>query len=183
MAGNKDFKPVIAALRDQDWEVTQTTQGHYRARPPDPTKPIVHLSTSYHPRGLKNTIQELRKSGFIWPPPPKSRPSEVDPLDVGPNSDEFWNPSSNFEPESEPTPSATVAETHEVKMERLWGELKEAKTWFALTDDTMRTAQEQLAQAQKAFNEAAAERAKAAEVLRSKKAEFDSAFNEGVEAA
>lgn len=178
MAGNKDFKPILSALRDQDWEITQTTQGHYRARPPDPTKPIVHLSTSYDPRALKNTIQELKKSGFVWPPPPKSRPSEV-----APDSEAFWN-QMDLGPESEPTPSApVVVEAHEDKMERLWNELKEAKTWFALTDDTMRIAQEQLALAQKAFDEATAERTKAAESLKTKKAEFDSAFNEGVAAA
>lgn len=175
MAGNKDFKPVISALRDQNWEVTQTTQGHYRARPPDPSKSIVHLSTSYDPRALKNTIQELRKSGFVWPPPPKSRPTNVDD---DPSSDDFWNA-----PESEPTPSApVVVETPEARMERLWNELKDAKTWFALTDDTLKGAKAQLEEAQAKFDAAEQERIKAAEALKAKKAEFDSAFNEDVAA-
>lgn len=174
MAGNKDFKPVIAALRDQGWDIEQTSQGHYRAKPTDPNAQLVHFSTSNEPRALKNTLQELRKSGFVWPPPPKSRPSDE------PSADDQWYLDNGPDSEPESTP---IAETHEDKMERLWNELKEAKTWFALTDDTMRSAQEQLALAQKAFDEAAAERTKAAESLKTKKAEFDSAFNEGVAAA
>lgn len=63
-------------------------------------------------------------------------------------------------------------------MERLWNELKDAKTWFALTDDTLKAAKVELEEAQRTFNEALAERENASESLKAKKAEFDSAFNE-----
>jgi len=66
-------KELIRELRSQGWEVDQTTQGHYRATPPDRSKPIVHMgSESGDFRAVRNNIARLRKSGFI---PPWDEPS------------------------------------------------------------------------------------------------------------
>jgi hypothetical protein len=168
MAGNKDFKPIISELRQQGWSVDQTTQGHWKATPPDASKSIVHFSASNDTHALKNTLKDLRHSGFIWPPPSKrdrssSSVESVEPPEV---------------PVSEPGPAMETkpTETAEEKMDRLWRELKEAKSYLALTEEHMVECRTALEAAQKAFAEAEAERVKAAETLKSKKAEFDQAF-------
>ncbi len=65
-----DIKDIMRAAMDQGWSIAKTTQGHYRAAPPDKTKPVVFLGgNSGDPRAIKNIISQLRRSGFIWPPP------------------------------------------------------------------------------------------------------------------
>lgn len=172
MAGNKDFKPVIVELRNQGWDVTQTSQGHWRATPPDSSKQIVHFSASNDRHALKNTIQDLRRSGFAWPPPPKRSLRDESP-----------SPDTEFEEAPIPTTPAPEAamvivskETAEDKMERLFRELKEAKSYLALTNEHLVECRHALESAQRAFAEAEAEQQKATEALKLKKGEFDAAF-------
>lgn len=61
-----NYREIFDALAEQAWSVTRTANNHYRATPPDRTKPIVHFSTSEEPRAIRNTIKRLERSGFSW---------------------------------------------------------------------------------------------------------------------
>lgn len=63
---NKDFRPIIEALREQGWAIKMTADRHVRATPPDRNKPLVHFAMSNEPRAIKNAVAELRRSGFVW---------------------------------------------------------------------------------------------------------------------
>lgn len=165
MSNNKDFRPILAELKAQGWEVEQTKQGHYRAVPPDPSKSLVHFAASLEPHALKNTVHDLRRSGFDWPPPRRSGSGGV-------ATEPEW-----YETENEAVlVTPCEVESKEQAMERLWAELKEAKTYLELTDEHLRECEARLLAAQRAFENAKEERRKAAETLRTKKAEFDVAF-------
>jgi hypothetical protein len=59
-----DFHKVLRELEQQGWRVTYN--GHYKAYPPDKSKPIVTMSSSpsdYY--ALKKQISDLKKSGYI----------------------------------------------------------------------------------------------------------------------
>jgi hypothetical protein len=65
-----DIKDILRAAIAQGWEIRKTTQGHFRAVPPDKTKPVVFIGGNTGDfRAIKNTLAQLRRSGFIWPPP------------------------------------------------------------------------------------------------------------------
>lgn len=72
---NKEMRPILQELRNQGWKLEDTNNGHARARPPDPKHDIVVFSRCEEPRAIKNVISQLKKSGFIWPPPPRERNS------------------------------------------------------------------------------------------------------------
>lgn len=61
----KDYRNLIAQLQAQGWRIEPLKSGHYRAYPPDKTKPIVHFDMGTDPRGMKNTLSRLRRSGFV----------------------------------------------------------------------------------------------------------------------
>ena len=67
MAKNPDFRELLAELPRQNWSVTMTTQGHWRAAPPDKALTIVHFSESDDPHAQMNILRDLRKRGFVWP--------------------------------------------------------------------------------------------------------------------
>lgn len=168
MSDKKTYREIIDALLRQGWEVEQTTQGHYRAAPPDRSQGIVHFSTSEDPHALMNTIRDLKKRGLTWPLPSKkdiaverrleaeARPSEpeVDVIDA-------------IKP---------LTETPEARMDRLFAELKDAKILAALTEDHAEECKRKVEEATRVLTLAAQERDNAAIALKNKKAEFDQAF-------
>lgn len=180
MGIKKDFRGIVAELEEQGWEIGQISGTHYRATPPDKEKPLVHFSVSADPRAIKNTIADLRRSGFVWPPErargeaaPDSQPDSA-PLSEGLfdiENDPFANEvEAPLVPEQDLTP--------EERMERLWAELKDAKTYRDLATDHVRACEMTFEAARKALEEAKAEQERAAAVLREKKALFDANFGE-----
>ena len=182
MSANKDYKPIIAELRNQGWTVDRTGQGHYRAAPPDRSRPIVHFSASDDFHALKNTVKDLAKSGFIWPPPSKkeqaverkangtarSPDDHIAELEAELGIDQA--PTTHKHPAPEP-------ETKEDRMDRLFHELKDAKTYLVLADEHLAECKRKLDEAQRSFADAETERNRAADALKSKKVEFDEAFS------
>lgn len=62
-------------------------------------------------------------------------------------------------------------------MERLFNELKDAKTYLGLADEDLSESRRALEEAQRAFDQAQAERVKAHKNLLAKKEAFDKAFS------
>lgn len=68
---SKDWKKVVKAARDQGWTEKPVKKG-LMLLPPDKTKPGVTVhKTPSDVRAIDNKIAEMRRSGFMWPWPPK----------------------------------------------------------------------------------------------------------------
>lgn len=177
MSKDKDFRPIITELKNQGWVIEQTTQGHFKAVPPDNNRPLVHFSASCEPRALKNTLQNLRNSGFMWPP------SKRDSSPSSSAREPEWYEAINAAIEE-----AEANETPEARMDRLFTELKDAKAYLQLADDQLKTSKIALDEIQRAyeaalakanadFKQAQIERDQAAKTLQGKKDAFDAAFS------
>jgi hypothetical protein len=162
-----EYRPIVNALHDQGWEVEQTTKGHWKATPPDKTKPVVHFSYSGDYRSVPNCIRDLKRSGLLWPPPPKPKATPtLNAQDV-----DVLQRMLDEEPSAPPPPTPK-----EPTMESVFAELKEAKEYFAMADDDLAKAQAQLEEAQRNLAEKTKHRDEAVEVLKKKKAAFDRLF-------
>lgn len=68
---------ILSELRDQGFGV-ERIDNRYKVAPPDKTKPLVFFNadaaSTRDSRTLKNILSELRRSGFVWPPPEKTKP-------------------------------------------------------------------------------------------------------------
>lgn len=189
------YKPIIKELRQQDWGLSQTTQGHYKAIPPSKEHGIVHFSTSDDSHAFLNTIKALVTRGFIWPAPEKKklaverrlRGKVVEEIDWENKPDAAMD-LMQYAPvlvtpvavEVQPTRSEEMdRKTVEKKddMDKLFTELKDAKALDALNAEYLRECAVRVADAKFALEQAATERAKSADALRAKKAEFDHAFS------
>jgi hypothetical protein len=61
----KDIKNLHRKLEAQGWMLKPTRNGHVMAFPPDKSKsPVTMPSTPSDHRSLKNTLADLRRSGF-----------------------------------------------------------------------------------------------------------------------
>jgi len=165
--GLRDYKEILTELKVQNWDVEQIASGHFKAVPPDQSRELVHFSTSNDPRAFHNTLRTLKKQGFTWPPLSKtekrSRSAKV------------------LLEETEPvleTPEVLVPETKEsIDMDKLFAELKEAKSYLLLTEENLTEAQRKLDEAKRAYDEALGEKTKAAWDLKNKKEKFDQYFD------
>ncbi len=72
MSLGSDWAKIQVALAQQGFQVTRTGSGHFKAKAPDPTKPLVTFSQGGNARSIKNTLADLRRIGFMWPPPERS---------------------------------------------------------------------------------------------------------------
>lgn len=66
----REMKSIRKALESQGWRIEARKGGHDMAYPPDRTRPGVALpGTPGGARWLPNLVAQLRRSGFVWPPP------------------------------------------------------------------------------------------------------------------
>lgn len=197
----KDFRPIITELQRQGWVVTETRGSHYRAKPPDEKRPIVHFAASVERRALRNTIADLRRSGFEWPPEARqSAPFSQNLLPLSPElapeyPDECASRPGEIMSEEEEQLEALVGmlpdakfgtvpgledkakpETEEEKMDRLWQELRDARSNFKLAEEIEAEASERLERAKDAMALAVSDRMNAASKMGQAKRTFDAAF-------
>lgn len=60
------WRTASRELRAQGWELSQTSQAHWRCKPPFPDEPIVHVATSSRNcRTIENYIAELKRRGYV----------------------------------------------------------------------------------------------------------------------
>jgi len=154
-----EFKPIISELSNQGWHLETNSNGHYKATPPDPTKKLIHFSDSNDPRAVHNALRDLRASGFVWPAPSKKELRAQNRIEA----------EANQEPDNEPKEPKD--------MDTLWLELKDAKVYLTLANESLSESKQKFEEAKRAFKEAESERDRAAQNLKAKKAEFDSAFD------
>jgi len=69
---HKDYKPLVAIARAQDWAVTIANGGHVRFQSPTGSVVFVSATPSDH-RGLLNTRACLRRAGLHLPDPRSKR--------------------------------------------------------------------------------------------------------------
>jgi len=202
----KDFSEIADALRDQGWTLEKTADNHMKAFPPDKTKSMVVFSAkSGDFRAIRNTIAQLRRSGFQWPPrdgfvPPAPLPLMPHPL----------RPASNRNIEREVVAEVTAqvlaplekiavevlagkatneeldeyVEAHPPApppsqgdaLEALFRELKDAKQNLVLCDEMVAHCAEVLEKARLDHEDAKSESVRAVERLRQAKAKFDAEF-------
>lgn len=208
-AQRKEFDDLMGELRQQGWVLVQTSNGHWKATPPDKRHTIVHFAISGDPHAFKNTISDLRKRDFQWPPKKREAEREVEPDDewdaaraaaqqeedekVEVTSDEqlqaiLAQQEADEHAELEGQLTNGVAAHHddpiegedeEERMERLFKELKDAKTYLTLADSELADREAELLEAQKRRDDARGERKRAVERLRSLKLAFDTEFAGG----
>jgi len=184
MADKKDYKEIVEELPRQGWSVTMTTQGHWKAVPPDPTKTIIHFSTSDDHHALMNTLRDLRKQGFQWPPPNKNDIASQKRLTGSSASSlcpDCHQPLSEHEEcLVAPPPPPPPPESPEARMDRLFAELKDAKILRELTEEHLRDCNVKMAEAQAALELAQRQYTNAINALAAKKQEFDAALGVAV---
>jgi ElaB/YqjD/DUF883 family membrane-anchored ribosome-binding protein len=175
-------RELIRALREQNWRVEQTGQGHYKGFAPDGHTLVTFCDTT-EPRAMKNNLAELRRSGqFQWPPPDKHDRRGPDVVSV------------LAEPRV-PVPTAPVASRQPAtSLDALFRNLKDAKAELTAMEtkhnavmDVVRQAEEALEEAKRRAERALAEAREQARrsqddldaarrLVMEAKAEFDSAF-------
>ncbi len=166
---DKDYRPIIRALRAQGWGLTQNANGHFRAVPPGGDAQIVHFSTSSNDhRALRNTVRDLRANGFVWPQKGRQDEAEAEPEAVSPEAGEL--------PDKSP-----CGEDQAGDLDALFACLKAAKDEHALAALDVEEAREQLEEAKRRLSEAEGTHKRTAQALQEAKRRFDAAF--AVEAA
>jgi hypothetical protein len=175
----KEFLPIVDELKRQGWEVDLTASGHYKAKPPDRQKAIIHFSTSCVRRSVKNTIRDLRKSGFLWPPPepPKS-------LVDDPDFDEWFNVDDEVDDErrrggdgDEDERATLVVAPKEKTFDDLVAELRAARDDAVLYGEQVAECKRAVDVAQRALTDAEKEHETARRRLLEAKTAFDAVVN------
>lgn len=169
----KEFTEIVDELRRQRWQVERTGRGHYQARPPDAKMQIVHFGESGEARGFQNTLSQLRRSGFIWPPPatqPSPRNGHGHAVASTPSAARSAAP-------AEPRETPASASTTEDDEDRIFRELKEARVLLALEGENLVLCERRLEEAKAAYEAALRSRQEAASRLRECKARFDHVFS------
>lgn len=163
----KTVRSVVDELRRQGWTVTPTSNGHWRAKPVDNNKELVHISMLGGSNSLNNAMRDLKRNGFVWPPPPKCREAMAKKPMAHAHALEVVR-----------APQDPTVPTAQKDLDDVFLELKDAKTYLVLTGEILSECRVALDKAQAAFDSATAEREAAVDALRVKKAAFDVAFGD-----
>ncbi len=159
----KDFRSILTALKEQGWRIESgSNSAHLKAFPPDVEKSMVcFTTTSGDPRAFKNTLRDLRSSGFVWPWPPKETKDDVE------------------EPEELEEEQDVEQEQPEPKsVDQLYTELKEARQYASIAKEALTDAQKAFKEAEQALVGSKEEYERAVEDMNLRKRLFDKAFSE-----
>ncbi len=174
MRRERPVEDLLEELRLQGWKVERTARGHYRAAPPDPTKPLVHFShysRSEDPTAWRIILSQLRRSGFRdrETPPPPPMPEDPPPLGEDPTK-----PATYTQPEPVIMPPKPPEKP---SSDALFPALREARLYYGLTQRELEERLAAVAKAQGEHRAAAEEHARAGRELRKAKEAFDAAFS------
>jgi hypothetical protein len=164
----KDFRLILTALREQGWRLENSSNSaHYKAFPPDTTKPMVCFSTtSGDHRALKNMLRDLRASGFEWDGSgPRSIPEQEEPP-------------TEYETKEEPVEEQEMSQEADSRIpDQLFLELKESRKYAALAKEALAESKKAFEEAQLALKGSEEEYERAVEQMNLCKRRFDKAFS------
>lgn len=171
-----DFRSLKRELGEQGWDLKATTRGHWRAKPPDATKSIVHFSESTDPWAIRNAIKQLRMNGFAWneqEPPSRVRVTqkEESPVKESPVKLKIVPeraPITKHEPATIPSAAPDV--------DTLFETLKDAKSYLSLATEHVAHTEAARRKACEDHGQAEKERDAAREAMLAAKIAFDEAF-------
>lgn len=170
---NTDYRPIIKALKQQLWRLESTSKDHIKAFPPNLADSMVCFSlNSGDPRALKNTIQDLRKSGFVWPWSPKNEIFNLTQEELPVMKAEIVIPTE--EKAAEPLMTEVPK-----SVDQLFSDLKDSRTYAALAKEALLDAQKVLKEANAAATGSEEESDRAVEQMNLCKRAFDKAFDSG----
>lgn len=66
-----DLGAILRAAQHQGFTVRQTRRGHWMVRNPQGRVVTVFSGSASDRRALRNGLAQLRRAGFVWPPPSK----------------------------------------------------------------------------------------------------------------
>ena len=170
---NKDYRELFQALKAQGWDLKRTERGHWRAAPPDSSKAIVHFSESRERFAQHNAIEDLKRSGLVWPPVDAivDRPGDFD--------DRWYEAALDPQLPEPPEPPTPVPGDTELAMSEAFDALKDARTLLLVAEATLYDRAKQVAKARAALSQAQTERDEAAAVMSRMRATFNALFEVG----
>jgi hypothetical protein len=181
-----ELDPVIDELKKQGFILTKTSNGHFSAKSKTGTGGIVHFSYSGDIYAFRNTIRDLKKIGFIWPPPdapkngagPSSKAEPCCTLCYNKNGCKDGScachlPASAFQPKSAPAAKPTS--------EELFTELTEARVILQAADEALAHARSKLEEAKDSLAQAEKVRADAVATFAASKKKFDDDMLAGID--
>ncbi len=181
----KEYRALLDELPRQGWAVSMTTQGHWKAIPPDKSMSLVHFSETDDPHGKMNIFRDLRLRGFVWPPPSSAKSEEEVTNEWADHApDTPVPPAAADTPPSigkAATPSITQSDKAIDKavvktVDQLFHALKEARSYDALAGDNLKRCKQKLEEAANELKGADMEKKLAEEDLAKAKMAFDKAF-------
>ena len=186
-----EVRVIVSELRKQGWEVDLSGRDNkWKARPPDPNHEMVVFSS--RPANVVQVIRYLRQSGFVWPPPKEnghafsSVPPRISstPFPPTPNPDVQ---NGSIVPVTERTPppperceiipSAVAVVDDTPMLDRLFQDLKEAKEYARMAVEHLAECEARRDAAERNVIAAEAERHRALDEYRLKKAALDRALD------
>src|SRR6185436_15008798 len=153
MSAAPEIDEVVDELRRQGWSVDRTSRGHYKAWPPDTALRMVTFADSSEYRSSKNNLSLLRRSGVVWPPPPRSsRTSQAQPEEPPmPMPQPAVQPAllpASTPPTPEPPPAPAPA------LDQLFLELKRLREHLVKTTDEVKFFEEVVSEAEQTLGQA-----------------------------
>jgi len=160
-----DWRSIKKELCNQGWTLSRNANGHCKAVPPDRSKPFVVFSESTDPRSVRNSICDLRKSGFVW--------NERDP-----RSERVLKRVPSEPPTFETSPQLQYQPRSEMMTaDAAFTKLREAKEYYDLSTQQERELLDELGRLRTKVEQASADRRHAGQNLREAKSAFDNVFS------
>lgn len=158
----KDYRAICTALRGQGWALEKTGNGHYKATPPGNGSVVFFSSHAGDHRAIRNTLRDLRASGFEWP--------------VNGGGDSTSPRHEIILPAFSGSPETDDGESADADVDAVFAHLKSARDDHALAVLDVADAEAKLEEAKRQLDAASKHRETTAAALRDAKQRFDQAF-------
>jgi len=150
---SRQYEELSDRLRAQGWTV-EARGLRWRAVPPDRGKPIVHFAASPERHAYRNTVADLRRSGFVV------RPISPPPMPVDDALGDDPTKPSTYAPQELPMPAPSPA-----TLDALFAALKDARVLSGMAADDLARTEEALEAARRTVADAETKRRAAADFL------------------
>jgi hypothetical protein len=174
----RDYDIILEELTNQGWRVEQIRTGYYRAyNPTDKTKAPVSFSRSGDPRAVMRTVHDLKKAGWLWPPPKEEREANDPDEDIRDLTSDLEDAYRKPEPEVAAVNGSNGSIDPEVALDALYDSLKDAKATLTIARALRDDKQTAFERAKKELEASEHELAQAVAQVERAKSLFDAAFS------